>query len=298
MMYTTSMRKKVIHLGMAGALIGVGWAANNFLSAPTETKPQAGHTAQQEGYVEETRQRGTVQTNLGTWTEKTLSDVIQEFAFLSDAGEQINSISEKFLGTPYEGSTLVGDAETPEQLTVHLAGLDCFTYIDYVEAARHSDSYDAFLDILQTTRYKQGVIAFQNRNHFFSDWVEHNSDQVADVTREIAGDVAVSVEKQLNQKKDGSVFLEGIPIVARTITYIPSTAITDEIIQNLRTGDYIGIYTDIDGLDVTHTGIFIRNESGTYLRHASSREEVQQVIDDDFLTYLKNKPGIVVYRPH
>ena len=275
----------------------VGYIAYKSLLTPADIHLQR-HTDQApKEQSEEVLARGAIQTNLGNWTPATLLEVIQKSKNLSDIGKQVNAISENFLGTPYEGNTLIGDAETPEKLTVHLAGLDCFTYIDYVEAVRQSDSYETFLDTLQNTRYKSGIVGFQHRNHFFSDWTEYNKDKVSDVTKEIGGDTAIDVEKQLNQKKDGTVFLKGIPIVSRTITYIPSGAITNEIIKNIRTGDYIGIYTDIKGLDITHTGIFIRNDSGTYLRHASSREEAQQVIDDDFLTYIKNKPGILIYRP-
>ena len=238
-----------------------------------------------------------VRIDLGNWTQKTLNDVIRSAPHQqANAGERIATISEKFLGTPYEANTLTGDAETPEQFTINLAGLDCFTYLDYVEAARNTDSYDAFVSSVLSIRYKDGLADFQNRNHFFSDWSEYN--QVRDMTREIGGDAAVSVEKQLNQKEDGTLFLEGIPIVVRTITYIPTTAITDTILEKLQTGDYIGIYTDIDGLDVTHTGILIKKDNAPYLRHASSREGIQRVLDDPLLEYLKNKPGITVYRPY
>ena len=239
-----------------------------------------------------------IHTNFGDWTKETLVNMVQSSRDLTDVGERIDFISEKFLGTPYEGNTLIGNAEIPEKLTVNLAGLDCFTYVDYVEAARLSDSYDAFVGALQNTRYKYGIAEFQYRNHFFSDWVEYNNEKVHDVTKEISGDAVMFVEKQLNQKKDGSVFLEGIPVVTRTIAYIPSVAVTDKVIKNLRTGDYIGMYADIDGLDVTHTGILIKHSNTAYLRHASSRESAQQVLDDNFLKYLKNKPGIVVYRPY
>ena len=237
-------------------------------------------------------------TNLGKWTRQGLTDLVQSSQGKTDVGEQIDFISEKFLDTPYEANTLVGTAAIPEKLTVHLAGLDCFTYIDYVEAARHSDSYTAFIETLEDIRYKQGAAAFQNRNHFFSDWVEYNSAYIRDVTKGVGGGAAVSVEKHLNQKKDGGVFLEGVPTVTRIITYIPTDTLTDTVIDNLRTGDYIGIYTDIDGLDVTHTGILIKRDGAVYLRHASSREAAQRVLDDDLLDYLKNKPGIVVYRPY
>lgn len=311
------MKTKVMQIGVVGALIAIGWIAHTALTTVARTDPQtSSDTLEKFISAEEKRDsnlnrdaipgvysreeltaRDAIQINLGRWTVKTLSEAIQEFANLSSAGEQVSRISERFLGTPYEENTLVGSKDTQEKLTVHLAGLDCFTYIDYVEASRLSNSYDTFLDTLQHTRYRSGVVRFEYRNHFFSDWVEHNGDQVADVTKKVGGNAAMAVEKELNQKKDGSVFLEGIPVTPRTITYIPSAAITDEIMKKLHTGDYIGVYTDIDGLDVTHTGIFIRNDSGTYLRHASSREETQKVIDENFLTYLKNKPGIVVYRP-
>lgn len=272
------------------------YGVNTFLSPDTGAGIDDSSTVSNQGAAP--LQRTEEKINLGSWTEGTWVAAIQSARDLPGASKQIDFLSEKFLGTPYEANTLVGDAETPEELTVHFAGLDCFTYIDYVEAGRQADSYSTFLDELQHTRYKGGDVGFRYRNHFFSDWTEYNDDKVRDVTKEVGGDAAISVEKQLNQKKDGGVFLEGIPIVTRTITHIPTAAITDEIVGNLRTGDYIGIYTAIDGLDVTHTGIFIRNDSGTYLRHASSREGAQKVIDDDFLTYLENTPGILVYRPY
>ena len=293
LVYTVCMKKKALSVVAIVVLLSVVWMVYTFLSAVVWFESEI-----HEDPPPPLPSPGFVQTNLGSWTEETFLSVLPEVVHRFDVGEQIDVISEKFLGTPYEANTLVGDIETPEEFTVHLAGLDCFTYLDYVEAARLSDSYDTFLTVLQLTRYRYGVVEFGYRNHFFSDWVEYNRSHVSDVTKEVGGDAAVAVEKQLNQKKDGGVFLEGIPIVTRTITHIPTAAVTDEVVGRLRTGDYIGIYTDIDGLDVTHTGIFIRNDSGTYLRHASSREGAKKVIDDDFLTYLKNTPGITVYRPY
>ena len=290
------MQKKVFRIVGIVLLIGVVWMVYSFFSAVAGVAIPEDHGDPILGTV--SLERLKRERNLGSWTEGTWVAAIQSARGLPGASKQIDFLSEKFLGTPYEANTLVGDAETPEELTVHFAGLDCFTYIDYVEAGRQSDSYSTFLDELQHTRYKGGDVGFRYRNHFFSDWTEYNDDKVRDVTKEVGGDAAIAVEKQLNQKKDGGVFLEGIPVVPRTITHIPTAAITDEIVGNLRTGDYIGIYTAIDGLDVTHTGIFIRNDSGTYLRHASSREDAQKVIDDDFLTYLENTPGIIVYRPY
>ena len=259
--------------------------------AISDTFPESPHVAKQKEAIMNAR------IDLGSWTQEALDTLIQSAAHLPDTGEQIDILSGVFIGTPYKGNTLTGDAETSEQFTINLAGLDCFTYLDYVEAARQGGPYDKFLWSLLDVRYKNGLADFQQRNHFFSDWTEYN--QVHDVTQEVGGSAAISVEKHLNQKEDGSVFLEGIPVISRTITYIPTITTTDEVLQRLRTGDYIGIYTDIDGLDVTHTGILIKHPNGTpHLRHASSRKETQRVLDEPLLEYLKTKPGIVVYRPY
>ena len=235
---------------------------------------------------------------LGTWTPASLTELARTARKRRTVSEHIEFLSQQFLNTPYEANTLVGDAETPEQLTVNLAGLDCFTYIDYVESLRQSDSYPTFMETLRTVRYRDGTVRFENRNHFFSDWTAHNTDNITDVTRQIGGDAAVSVEKTLNVKKDGTHFLPGIPAVTRTVTHIPTGALDAATVAKLRTGDYIGVYTNIDGLDVTHTGIIIKKDGGTYLRHASSRRSVgNRVVDDELLAYLDGKPGIVVYRP-
>jgi hypothetical protein len=137
---------------------------------------------------------------------------------------------------------------------------------------------------------------FKNRNHFFSDWPVYNKSKVRDVTGEIGGDKTQATVKQLNRKSDGTYYLPGIPVVERTVTYIPSSEVDEDIIGKMENGDYVGIYTDIDGLDVTHTGIIIKNDSGVYLRHASSKKANERVVDEDLRTYIQNVPGLVIYR--
>ena len=65
-------------------------------------------------------------------------------------------------------------------------------------------------------------------------------------------------------------------------------------ISKLKDGDYIGIYTKIQGLDVTHTGIIVFKDGFVYLRHASSKK--MKVIDSLLLEYISSKDGVVVYR--
>ena len=235
--------------------------------------------------------------NLGQWTELELNALMQQKSEQAGSTEKINFLSAQFLGTPYKGHTLRGDIDTPEVFTINLAGMDCFTYIDYVEALRVSDTYSDFKNNLQEIRYRDGEIVFQNRNHFFTDWPLNNPANVKDVTEEIGGDKAVRVKKTLNVKEDGSNYLPGIPPNERDVYYIPSAEIDQGIIGKLNTGDYVGIYTDLPGLDVTHTGIIIKKNGRAYLRHASSRKVNDKVVDEDLLEYIKNKPGLVIFRP-
>lgn len=234
---------------------------------------------------------------LGRWTENDLTSMMEQSNKIQDVGERIDFLSGKFLNTKYEESTLVGDINHPEELVVNLEGMDCFTYLDYVEAMQLSDNYRMFLENIQRIRYQSGEIGFKKRNHFFTDWAVNNSGYIDDVTKEVGGQGTRTVNKLLNKKADGTAYLPGIPVKERVVNYIPSESIDDVVIGRLRTGDYIGIYTYKDGLDVSHTGILIKKDKKAYLRHASSRTANRRVVDEELLAYMHGKPGLVVLRP-
>ena len=101
-----------------------------------------------------------------------------------------------------------------------------------MEAFSLSDSFPEFKDNLKNIRYKGGSVAFQNRNHFFSDWPVYNKSKIRDVTEEIGGDKTKETVKHLNQKSDGTYYLPGIPVVERTITYIPSPEVVMQPISS------------------------------------------------------------------
>jgi N-acetylmuramoyl-L-alanine amidase-like protein len=234
---------------------------------------------------------------LGKWNEKQLDNVIHKGSQIRDLGERIDFLSGQFLNASYKESTLIGSINTGEVFVINLEGMDCFTYIDYVEAMRLSSSFSEFKENLRRVRYKSGNVAFQNRNHFFTDWREFNSGYIDDVTKKVAGEKTKTVVKVLNRKENGTYFLPGIPVKERKIEYIPSNAFDRTIIEGLRTGDYVGIYSDMPGLDVSHTGIIVKDRDKVYLRHASSREGNGRVVDEDLINYISNKPGLVVLRP-
>ncbi|HPU28852.1 MAG TPA: DUF1460 domain-containing protein [Syntrophorhabdaceae bacterium] len=233
---------------------------------------------------------------LGRWTEDTIDGILKKAYAIEDPGERIGFISGLFLNTAYKGYTLIGSKDIKEELVVNLSGMDCFTFIDYVEAMRLAGSYRDFLKRLKRIRYRNGDESFLWRNHFFTDWIQNNSDFVDDVTRIIGGERTRSIKKTLNLKEDGTLFLDGVDIKEREINYITikdSKAIKDR----LKTGDYIGIYTGTKGLDVSHVGIVIKKENALIFRHASSRADAMAVIDEDFESYMEGKEGIIILRP-
>ncbi|NIS10101.1 MAG: DUF1460 domain-containing protein, partial [Candidatus Dadabacteria bacterium] len=90
----------------------------------------------------------------GSFTESKLEQIVQASSFFKDEGEKIDYISSKFLGTSYKDHTLTGDINTPEIFTINLKGVDCFTYLDYVEGLAISKSFNQFGDSVKKIRYQ------------------------------------------------------------------------------------------------------------------------------------------------
>jgi len=234
---------------------------------------------------------------LGRWTKEELDVLMREAFRMQDPGRRIARISEQFLGTAYLESTLRGDEHTAEDLVINLCGVDCFTFLEYIEAMRRSCSFAEFAAALKQVRYKSGKVSFMTRNHFFTDWAYHNAAFVEEVTVQIGAGRVKRVRKTLNLRDDGSFFIDGIEPITRTITYIPSSALDESVILSLKTGDYAGIYSDMEGLDVSHVGIIIKGDDGISLRHASSVSDVGKIVDQDFRSYMASKTGLVLLRP-
>ena len=93
-----------------------------------------------------------------------------------------------------------------------------------------------------------------------------------------------------------SYFLPGIRPFERMISYIPSESVNKTTCCAIKTGDYVGIYSNLSGLDVSHVGIIVKDGPGIYFRHASSA--ARKVVDQDFSEYIAGKPGIIILRPY
>jgi hypothetical protein len=237
-----------------------------------------------------------VHIELGRWTEPELDKTIREASLIADAGLRIAFLSGFLLGLEYKESTLIGDSNTAEVFAVNLSGVDCFTFIDYIEAMRLSDSFDSFLKNLQQARYRNSIVSFERRKHFFTDWSAYEPASVDEVTDRIGGRKMKSVLKMLNRREDGTPLLPGLRQYQRNVRYIPAEDIDTLMVQKLKTGDYAGIYSAVQGLDVSHVGIIIKDGGSVSLRHASSDRRYRKVIDQDFQKYISGKPGLIILR--
>ena len=233
---------------------------------------------------------------LGSWSEDKINNLIDSSKRYKTPSERIDFISGKFLNTKYVDHTLTGDIKTSEVFTINLDGLDCFTYLDYVQALTISNNFEDFKKNLIKIRYNNAIVDFKKRNHFFTDWAFNNSKYIFDATKNISTTNASTVIKYLNKKNENDVYLEGIAPKKREIHYIPSKEVDTEVLNNLKTGDYIGIYTNLKGLDVTHTGIAIKKGDELFFRHASSKSSNMKVVDEKLLEYIEKKPGIIILR--
>lgn len=231
--------------------------------------------------------------------------------------EIIIEIAKSFIGTDYAAGTLeVGDKEG---LVVYLTGLDCYTFLEsaivFARCIKNGKtSFEDFQNVLTNIRYRDGILnEYPSRLHYFSDWI-YDMDKRGigkDITKELCGkrydkkinfmSTHVDAYKQLKNNPD---YVKEIETVEKEITkreyfYIPEDRI-EKIEDKILSGDILGITTNIDGLDISHTGIAIRMDDGKiHLLHAPNVGYKVQISEKPLADYLKankKQTGIMVLR--
>ncbi|MCX8033907.1 MAG: DUF1460 domain-containing protein [Thermodesulfovibrio sp.] len=220
-----------------------------------------------------------------------VNKIFNEISGLKDK-EKIVKISEFFINIPYNKGSISEIAEKEESLTIDFEGVDCMTFLEYVEALRLSYDYESFVNNLKWVRYYNGVIKFENRRHFFSDW--DSIPTLKNITSKIGEGAYKTTLKELNKRDNQKKWIEGLPIRLKKIAYIPQKSIAN-IIDKIDSVLYCGFYTLKEGLDVTHVGIIIKEKSSIIIRHASSIKG--KVVDEPFIDYTMDKDGIILYKP-
>ncbi|MBD2175470.1 DUF1460 domain-containing protein [Pseudanabaena sp. FACHB-1998] len=230
----------------------------------------------------------------------------------------LQTVSSKFLGAKYREGLL--EKSKSEQLFISLTEFDCVLFVETVLAFSRNllstnPSYENFGQNVETVRYQDGKLdGYCSRLHYFSEWIVDNQKRnlVQDLTSELGG---IQLKKKLNfmssnwQKyprlRNSEANYQCILAMERKleqdtrsqIYYIPSRKISS-IYPSLKSGDIIGVVTDIQGLDTTHTGLVYLTSKGTGLIHASPSGMVK--VSSDLQRYVEGVDraiGIMVARP-
>ncbi|MUG90837.1 DUF1460 domain-containing protein [Bombella sp. ESL0385] len=223
--------------------------------------------------------------------------------------ERIVLMSQFMKGTPYLAQPLIGSATTQEELILSWRGVNCMTFVEIILAASRSFTVEQFIHALIATRYRHHHVTFTERRHFYSDWLYGTPILCRDLSPHFP--YAQHISKTLNLKLPPTSpantapedrYLPGIPLKKRLITYLPTKPLLDNlhhhtIKTHIKSGDVIGIYSPLPGLDVFHIGLAIWRGHELLFRNASSLPEHRYVVDTPLADYLKERRGIVLYRP-
>ncbi len=171
--------------------------------------------------------------------------------------------------------------------------------MDYVVAGAESKNIPDFLNHLWKVRYHGNAVEYDTRNHFFTQWVEHNP-QIDDITAQVCPHV-VRKTMVLNRKPNGKPWVPEIPESRKEVTYIPLEDITSGACHpQFLTDDFVGLVprrSSEQGMDARHVGMVVRDGDYVGLRHVSYKGKAWE---DGFTSYIKSYrslfSGVIVAR--
>jgi len=192
-----------------------------------------------------------------------------------------DDIGAQYLGARYVADPLGEGAGYDTDPLIRDDAFDCTTFVETVLAGGDAAR-------LNKIRYRNGIVAWENRNHFIeTDWLSNNSSLVENVSRQY-GPVRtrnVVIDKRAWAAKVHNISIDVAPVAARLeyISYDDLKEIHNDaplivlfVVGPRDTNTNIG--TDIA---VVHMGFLM--PGGRVLRHASTG---RGVVDDDFEKYI------------
>ncbi|NBB99432.1 MAG: DUF1460 domain-containing protein [Bacteroidetes bacterium] len=231
-------------------------------------------------------------------------------------GALVQQVGLSFRQAPYAAGLL--DTELEERLVVDLRQFDCVTFVEIALAmargiAAEDYTYATFTAHLEDQRYRDGRIdGYCSRLHYFTDWIYDNAQRgtVVDLTQQLGGVPMAQPPTFMSAHRSAyrqlaasdSLYAELLQveqsIAAQPRYFIPQDRIRD-VYNALQAGDIIALATDIDGLDVSHTGLVYRGPEGSVgLLHASLEDGVKVSLDlQRYVQNNRHQTGIVVARP-
>ena len=236
---------------------------------------------------------------------------------ITDANALVEFYARLLLGTPYVAHTLEGDEE---MLTINIHELDCLTFIESLYALtratlNHRYSWRDYAANIENIRYRGGEMGdYSSRIHYISEWIidNHVRGNLVEVTPDLPHvdymvkniDYMTHHTSSYRQLKNDSAMVEKIrryELRNHRFPYLKRSWLNDKAVKAaLRSGDFVTLVTNIEGLDVSHNGIIIVDEKGEpYLLDASMSGGKVMLEDKPLFKFLersKTNIGIRVFR--
>jgi D-alanyl-D-alanine carboxypeptidase/D-alanyl-D-alanine-endopeptidase (penicillin-binding protein 4) len=211
---------------------------------------------------------------------------------------RLEAASHALLGRPYllgpmgEGDAALGDSKP----RIRLDSLDCVTFIEQSEALARSRSEVSFSSILDSIRYRDGKVAWGNRNHYMEcGWFSSNASRVR--LLELPGSIHETRLLELHkfyashgvERRDSSLTLAYLPR-EKAIAWLSDP-------RNAPRIRGIGFVGKTPHIFLHHTGFLVPSEGAAHplLRHASESGSVRQEPAAAYLQRKKLFLGIVVW---
>lgn len=238
---------------------------------------------------------------------------------LKTPNELVAFYAQKLLDTPYVAHTLEGDTE---MLTINIDQLDCTTFVETLYALTRTTlngrySWRDYAFNLENLRYRNGEMTdYSSRLHYISEWIVNNRSRgnLMEVTADIpTADYMIKNINFMTTHKDNYKSLKDDPDMVAKIRNFEvgyrnhrMAILKKQWLGNknvkaaLKSGDFVGLVTKIEGLDISHLGIVYKDDNGeVYLLDASmSGGKVQLEKENmfDMLRHSKSNIGLRVFR--
>ena len=238
---------------------------------------------------------------------------------LKTANELVVFYAHKLEGTPYVGHTLEGEEE---KLTINIDELDCTTFVETLYALSRTTlsgrySWRDYAHNLENLRYRHGEMGdYSSRLHYMSDWIIDNSNRgnIVDVTSDIAC-VRYKIKdiNFMSTHRNSYVSLKSDDVMLEKIRnfeigyrnhrfpYIKKEQLNSKDVRKVvKRGDFVGLVTRTEGLDISHLGIIELDAKGNpVLLDASSRGKKVMLEPVDLRTQMsksKDTEGVRIFR--
>ena len=221
--------------------------------------------------------------------------------------EAMQRLAEFFLGSPYLAMSL--DQPGLEQLRLDLVSFDCMLFVEQLLATVSAESFEDFAERTRQLRYRNGEVGYCTRQHYFHDWVSSAQAQglleqapvwSGEATRDLPLNFMSSHRAQYPALQSQDLFdcirarEQGRRIKQH---YVPLRDL-EAALPSVESGDIFAVATRVDGLDVSHTGLLVREGSRVDAIHAAPGRGVMR--SRSFASYIRSVPdaiGAVIVRP-